>query len=126
MTSALRQLAEAKFVLLTTYRKDGSAVATPLWATPEHDTLLMWTVADSYKVKRIARNPSVTVCACDARGNPQSQPIDAIAEILDAPASNRARRAIARRYGIVGWILTTSSRIRRGKSGTVGIALTAA
>lgn len=126
VNSDFKRVSEAKYVLLTTFRKDGTPVATPLWAAPDGDKLLMWTVTDSYKVKRIKRNPSVTVAACDARGNPKGEPVAAVAEILDAPGTDHARDAIARRYGILGWIAMKGSLLRRGKTGTIGLAITAA
>ncbi|NLG55489.1 MAG: PPOX class F420-dependent oxidoreductase [Rhodococcus sp.] len=114
----------AKYVLLTTFRKDGSPVPTPLWAAAEGDRLLMWTVTDSYKVKRIRRNPDVTVAVCDARGNPKGDPIPARAEILDDAGTDRERSAIASKYGIVGWFVMKGSLLRRGNHGTIGLAIT--
>lgn len=77
------EILHAKYVLLTTFRKDGSAASTPLWAAADGDQLLMWTVTDSYKVKRIRRNSEVTVAVCDARGNRRGPGATAHAEILD-------------------------------------------
>lgn len=68
MTAPFGQAGTAKYVQLTTFRKDGTPVATPLWAALDGDKLVMWTVTDSWKVKRIRRNPEVLVQACDARG----------------------------------------------------------
>ena len=124
MNPDLARVADSKYVLLTTFRKDGTPVATPLWAALDGDTLLMSTVTDSYKVKRIRRNPSVTVAACDARGNPKGEPVLAVAGILDGPAADHAREVVARRYGILGWIITKASLLRRGKTGTIGLAIT--
>ncbi|CAM2884812.1 PPOX class F420-dependent oxidoreductase [Prescottella defluvii] len=122
--TTLSEIGAAKYVLLTTFRKDGSGVPTPLWAAMDGDRLLMWTVTDSWKVKRIRRNPRVTVAACDARGNPKGPQIDATATILDDAGTDRARAAIARKYGILGWIGVKGSLIRRGRRGTVGVAVT--
>ncbi|PVX65452.1 UNVERIFIED_ORG: hypothetical protein FNL38_105407 [Nocardia globerula] len=123
VTPDFKRVTESKYVLLTTFRKDGTPVATPLWAALDGERLLVWTVTDSYKVKRIRRNPSVTVVVCDARGNPKGDPVAAKAEILDGPGTDHARDAIARRYGIIGWLTMKGSLLRRGKTGTVGIAI---
>ncbi|NRI64711.1 MULTISPECIES: PPOX class F420-dependent oxidoreductase [Rhodococcus] len=123
MTPDFKRVTESKYVLLTTFRKDGTPVATPLWAALDGERLLVWTVTDSYKVKRIRRNPSVTVAVCDARGNPKGDPVAAKAEILDGHGTDHARDAIARRYGIIGWLTMKGSLLRRGKTGTVGIAI---
>lgn len=124
MSPTLSEIGAAKYVLLTTFRKDGSAVATALWAAPDGDRLLMWTVTDSYKVKRIRRNPRVTVGACDVRGNPQGEPVEATAVVLDDAGTEHAREVIARRYGVLGWLTVKGSLLRRGRSGTVGLAIT--
>ena len=83
-TPTFADLAAAKFVLLTTYRKDGSAVDTPVWAAPDGNRLLVWTVADAYKVRRLRRDPRVSLAICDARGNAKSAAVPGIGEVLDA------------------------------------------
>ncbi|WP_137872480.1 PPOX class F420-dependent oxidoreductase [Rhodococcus sp. Q] len=125
MGASFGDVAAAKYVLLTTFRKDGTPVSTPLWAALDGDRLLMWTVTDSWKVKRIRRNPRVTVAACDVRGNPKGPAVEATAEILDDAGTDRARDAIAKRYGLLGWITMKGSLLRRGRSGTIGLAVTA-
>ncbi|MFE3289279.1 PPOX class F420-dependent oxidoreductase [Rhodococcus sp. NPDC059234] len=126
MATSLRDIGAAKYVLLTTFRKDGTGVPTPLWAALDGDRLLMWTVTDSWKVKRIRRSPRVTVAACDVRGNQKGDAVDATAVLLDAGATDHARDAIARKYGLLGWLTMKGSLLRRGKSGTIGLAITAA
>ncbi|MGW0452283.1 PPOX class F420-dependent oxidoreductase [Gordonia sputi] len=116
---------DAKYVQLTTFRKDGTPVASPLWATYDGESLVMWTETDSWKVKRIRRDPHVVVQACDARGKKlRGQPVDGTATILDAAGTDHARSVISKKYGIVGWVLVKASLIRRGKDGTIGIAIT--
>ncbi|MFT4124935.1 MAG: PPOX class F420-dependent oxidoreductase [Gordonia sp. (in: high G+C Gram-positive bacteria)] len=118
---------DAQYVQLTTFRKDGTPVATPLWAARDGDRLLMWTVADSWKVKRIRRNPTVIVQACDRSGKTvRGQAVTGTAAILDAAGTDHVRRLICRKYGIVGTIVVKASSVRRGRTGTVGIAVTAA
>ncbi|GAB34559.1 PPOX class F420-dependent oxidoreductase [Gordonia otitidis] len=116
---------DAKYVQLTTFRKDGTPVASPLWAAAEGETLIMWTETTSWKVKRIRRDPHVVVQACDARGkNLRGRPVEGSATILDGAGTEHARQLIAKKYGIVGWILVKASRLRRGEDGTVGISIT--
>lgn len=124
MSDAFGAVCDARYVLLTTFRKDGSAVATPLWAAADGGRLLMWTVTDSWKVKRIRRNPRVTVAPCDARGKPKGSPVEATAQVLDEAGTEAARAAIAKRYGVLGWIAIKGSLLRRGRAGTVGLAIT--
>lgn len=117
-------LAAARYVSLTTYRRDGSAVPTAVWAAPDGDRLLVWTTTDSYKVARLRRDPRITVAVCDARGRPRSGAVAGTATILDAAGTERARAAIIAEYGLFGWLAVTGSLLRRGRSGTIGLACT--
>ncbi|MBM4519184.1 PPOX class F420-dependent oxidoreductase [Rhodococcus hoagii] len=125
MTATLSEIGAAKYVLLTTFKKDGSGVPAPLWAAMDGDRMLMWTESKSWKVKRIKNRSRVTVGVCDARGNPKGPQIDATAVVLDDAGTEETRDAIARKYGLIGWIAVKGSILRRGRKGTVGLAITA-
>jgi len=45
--TALEQLGEEQYLLVTTFRRDGTPVPTPVWAVREGDALMVWTVGDS-------------------------------------------------------------------------------
>jgi PPOX class probable F420-dependent enzyme len=127
MTAPFGQAGTAKYVLLTTFRKDGTPVSSPLWAALDGEKLLMWTVTDSWKVKRLRRNPAVLVQACDVRGKETyGDPVSGTAEILDAAGSDHAREIVQKKYGILGWVTVKGSVLRRGKKGSIGLAITAA
>ncbi|WP_019925922.1 PPOX class F420-dependent oxidoreductase [Nocardia sp. BMG111209] len=116
----------AKYVLLTTFRKDGTPVGSALWAALDDGKLYFWTVADSWKVKRIRRNAEVTVQACSASGTPQGdEVVRATARILDDAGSDRVRTLIKKRYSLPGWVIVTGSVLRRGRRGSVGLEVTA-
>ena len=59
-----------KNLLLTTFRKDGTPVATPVWFVIHDGELHTTTLENAGKVKRIRNNPRVTVAACTVRGTP--------------------------------------------------------
>lgn len=120
------RLAAGKYLLVTSYRKDGTPVATPVWVVGDGDGLGVWTTADSYKVKRIRRRADVLVGPCDVRGRPTGEQVPGTAEIADAATTARYRGLIARKYGIVGRLTLLGSRLRRGTDGTVGIRVTLA
>jgi uncharacterized protein len=124
MASTLESLGAAQFVLLTTFRRDGRAVGTAVWVARVGDELGVWTVADSGKVKRIRRNPAVTVTVCDRRGRPRGPAVSGRARALDAAGTARVRAAVTAKYGLLGRALTALSRWRRGPGGTVGLAIT--
>ncbi|MDJ0395002.1 PPOX class F420-dependent oxidoreductase [Rhodococcus sp. G-MC3] len=117
------EIADGKYVSLTTFKKDGTPVATPLWGARDGDRLLVWTTADSWKVKRIKRNAQVTIAPCSARGKVEGDAVEATAEILDAAGTEKARSFISSKYGIIGWLTVKGSSLRRGKTGTVGISV---
>ncbi|MXP19811.1 PPOX class F420-dependent oxidoreductase [Gordonia sp. HNM0687] len=123
--SPFGEAADAKYVLLTTFRKDGTPKPTPIWAAMDGGRMVVWTETESWKVKRIRRDNRVEVQACDARGKKRrGAAVTGTAEILDAAGTERARELIGRKYGLLGKALVTASSWRRGKSGTVGIAIT--
>lgn len=87
-----------KYLSITSYRRDGTGVATPVWFATEDDQLLVMTAVGSGKVKRIRRNPLVTVAACSARGRLHGRPIAARAELLPSTAVERVKRLMGRKY----------------------------
>lgn len=119
--AALERLGAGKYLLVTSYRKNGTPVATPVWVVRDGDTLGVWTVTDSWKVKRIRNRADVLVGSCDVRGNPTGEQIPATAEICDQDVTEHYRRLIVRKYGINGRLVLLGSRLRRGKKGTLGI-----
>ncbi|UXY31517.1 PPOX class F420-dependent oxidoreductase [Streptomyces sp. HUAS TT20] len=122
--TSLDRLASGKYLLVTSYRKDGTPVATPVWVVRDGDALGVWTAAGSWKVKRIRRRADVVVGACDVRGNPTGDQVPATAEIGDAATAGLYRALIARKYGILGRLTLLGSRLRNGRDGTVGIRVT--
>src|SRR6266498_422449 len=50
------EISRSRYVSLTTYRKDGTAVATPVWHVANGGELVVVTEADTWKVKRIRSN----------------------------------------------------------------------
>ncbi|MDZ5445588.1 PPOX class F420-dependent oxidoreductase [Micromonospora sp. 4G57] len=120
----LDRLAAEKYILLTTFRKDGRAVPTPVWAVRDGDALAVWTVSDSGKVKRIRRDGRVTVAPCDVRGNPHGEAVPGHATISDLAGTRRVRDLLKQKYRLLGRLSLLGSRLRRGERGTVGLRIT--
>ncbi|ATD72233.1 MULTISPECIES: PPOX class F420-dependent oxidoreductase [Gordonia] len=126
-STAFGEAGTAKYVQLTTYRKDGTPVSSPVWAVLDGDRLLVWSETEAWKVKRLKRNPKVVVQATDARGKKLSgEPVSGTGVVLDAEGTRHVRKKLAEKYGLLARVLLFSSKIRRGESGTIGIAITAA
>jgi len=119
--TTVAELGAESVLSLVTYKKDGTPVATPLWVAPDDDTLVLWTVAASWKVKRIRRNPEVTVTPCTARGKLTGETVTGRAEIMPATESARVRDLIKKKYGLMGRLTVWLSVLRRGADGTLGI-----
>lgn len=76
-------LADHRYLSLTTVRRDGTAVSTPVWCAGKDGHVLVVTEATSWKVKRIRRDPHVRVAPCSARGTVRGSSTDADASIVD-------------------------------------------
>ena len=63
-------LKRQQFCLLTTFRKDGKPVPTPMWFAFDGEDVLMMTKGQTGKVKRIRRDGKVTIRACNGNGRP--------------------------------------------------------
>ncbi len=87
-----------KYISLTTYRRDGTAVATPVWFVQDGDRLLVRTGEGSGKVKRIHRNPAVGVAACTATGQLRGQEVSGVARVLGGAEAGADLRLINRKY----------------------------
>ncbi|MDF9811876.1 PPOX class F420-dependent oxidoreductase [Streptomyces sp. SPB162] len=121
------EIARSPYISLTTYRRSGAAVPTPVWAVRDGDELLIWTKNDTGKVKRIRNSGRVTVTACDARGRiaPGAPTAEGTARLLDASQLDRVRKAMAGKYGLRFRVLDVGgTMLRLGKRPQVGIAVT--
>jgi PPOX class probable F420-dependent enzyme len=119
--ATLEQLGSEKYLLLTTFRKDGRAVPTPLWVVPDGTGLAFWTPAGTGKLKRIRNNGRVTVQPCDVRGNPRGEPVEAQARIGGPADRRRVGAGLKKKYGLLGRLTLAGSKIRRGTDGTVAV-----
>lgn len=119
-----------KYISVTTYRRDGTAVATPVWFVQEANRLLVRTGTASGKAKRIRRNPAVRVAACTARGRLLGQPVSGVARVLPGPEAAAAERLITRKYRadllVIRslWFLQSVLHMGRSRSTPVILAIT--
>jgi PPOX class probable F420-dependent enzyme len=91
-------LADAKYVRLTTFRRDGTPVSTPLWCAVDDGLLYLSTGEKTGKLKRIRNNAHVTIGRSNARGEPRGPAYAAEARILSGDESERARSRVAARH----------------------------
>ena len=128
----------ARYISLTTFKRTGHPVATPVWVAPalpgepfRPGELVFVTLADSWKVKRLRRDPRVVVQECDVRGRvePGAPRYAGTGRLLESPEEVRAvKRAIGDKYG--WWYHAFAAaervvmRINPGYSRRAGIAMT--
>jgi PPOX class probable F420-dependent enzyme len=98
-----------KYISLTTFRKSGVAVATPVWFGEEDGKLYIMTKSEMGKTKRIRNNPQVKVTPCTIRGKVTGPEFSAIARLLPSEDFKRARRPIDRKY----WMARLTSPFSR-------------
>lgn len=96
--AALETRFSGKYVSVTSFKRDGSGVATPVWFVVEGGRLLVQTDADSFKVRRIRRNPAVEVAPCSAGGRRRAEPVRGRAEILPSEEFAHVEELLARKY----------------------------
>ena len=97
-TNAFPQLQGQQFMSLTTFRKNGEAVPTPVWFAQVDDKLYVFTDPDAGKVKRIRHTPRVTVAPCTMSGEVTGETQEATARILNETESRAALDAINDKY----------------------------
>jgi PPOX class probable F420-dependent enzyme len=89
---------QGRYLSITSYKRDGRGVATPVWFVQRDGSLLVETDAASGKVKRIRRNPQVTVAVCTASGRLRGEQVQAVAEILPDSEIGPVERLMADKY----------------------------
>jgi PPOX class probable F420-dependent enzyme len=125
----LKALFPGRYLSVTSFKRDGTGVATPVWFVSDGERLVALTDLHSAKVRRMRRNPRVLIAACRADGKLRNEPIPARAEVLTAPADlERVRKPLIERYKIsyrlVMLIYRLGRRLRGQRSVADGAALT--
>ena len=118
--------AQSKYLSLTTFKRDGTPVATPVWLVRDGETLRVITQADSGKAKRIRNGSRVLLAPCDARGRLKGEQVTGSATLQDPDQTARTQDMIEKRYGLLGKLLIWRSRRaarKPGAPGPVGITL---
>jgi PPOX class probable F420-dependent enzyme len=122
-TSALEPFVDQKTVLLTTYKRDGTGVPTPVHIAVDSDRAFVRTWDTTWKLKRIRNNPEVQVAPCTAGGRPTGPAIRARARVLGGGESEYAAKMLARKYPILHGVLIPRLHRLRGNR-TMHIELT--
>jgi len=118
-TADFSALATETYVSVTTFRKSGEPVSTPVWVVAEGDRLLVTTAPSSGKVKRVRHTSRVHVTPCDMRGNVEDNAVSVPATAAirdDAETMDAMNAALKKKYGAK----YTAIRLAQKARGTAG------
>jgi uncharacterized protein len=106
----LSELKDRRYISLTTFKRDGTPVSTPVWVVSDDgERLLVWSAAKTWKVRRIRRDPRVLVAPSTFRGKERGERLTATARLIDDPGIDSLLRE---KYG---WQKRVLDRFNRGK-----------
>lgn len=107
----LSKLKDQRYISLTTFKRDGTPVSTPVWVVSDDGKrLLVWSAAKTWKVRRIRRDPNVLVAPATFRGKERGKRLTATARVIDDPGIDSLLRE---KYG---WQKRLLDRFNRGRS----------
>ena len=101
--TTLSALGDERFVSLTTFRRSGEPVTTPVWVARDGDALVVTTPEASGKVKRLRNSPRVEIRPCSRMGRVEegAEAVAGVAEVLaDESSLEYLTGIIRRKYGI--------------------------
>jgi uncharacterized protein len=87
-------------VLLTTYKRDGTPVATPVNLAVEGERGYFRSYDKAWKTKRIRNHSEVEMAPSTVRGKPTGPPLRAKARLLVGDEEVHARQVIAKRHPV--------------------------
>jgi uncharacterized protein len=111
---SFKDIIASKYLLLTTFTKDGRPKPTAIWGVPEGGKLLVITDDGSWKVRRIRNTPRVTIARSGSLGKPKSEPVEGVARILPKSETRRVYNAVLKRYWYHAWWFYAHSLVRGG------------
>jgi PPOX class probable F420-dependent enzyme len=124
MSQEVARIGSSRYIRLTTFKKDGTAMPTPVWVVDDGERVYVTTLESAGKLKRIRNSGRVLVAPSDWRGTPNGDEVEGQAEVLDAAGSQRVGVMIKAKYGLEYRFFTLMGRLRRSSGDSVGIAIT--
>lgn len=110
-------LAHERYISLTTFKRDGTAVSTPVWVVSDDGLrLLVWSGAGTWKVRRVRRDPRVLVAPASFRGEERGERLAGRARVVDDPGLDLL---LEHKYG---WQKRLVDRLNRRSRGAAAFA----
>jgi PPOX class probable F420-dependent enzyme len=112
-----------RFLSVTSFKRDGTGVATPVWFVSDGRRLFALTELHSAKVRRMRRDPRVLVASCRAGGKPRHEPVPARADVLTSTAElEYVQKLLLTRYPVSYRLVMLVYRLGRRLRGEAGVA----
>jgi PPOX class probable F420-dependent enzyme len=102
----------AQYVALTTYRRDGTPVTTPVWAAAEGESLYLFSNAAAGKVKRLRNSSRAAIAPCTATGKVMGTQLPAEAFNLTSDQMPKVWRLLTKKYGMAARLFVAYDRMR--------------
>jgi uncharacterized protein len=109
MSAAFAPVRNAKTILLTTYKRDGTAVGTPVSIAFDGDRAFFRSYDKAWKTRRLRHDPRVQVAPATMRGKPTGASIQARATLLEGEQARVAAKALARRHRVLQAVLVPAA-----------------
>lgn len=120
---AFSQFTGARYLVIESYTKDGTAVKTPVWFVANNGTLYVRTDNDTGKVKRIRRDSHIRIAPCEPRGTLKGSWVDAKAEVASEPEAEEAYSLLKKKYGLQYRAVRFIGRLQRRKNKAIALAI---
>ena len=101
------------FIQLTTYRKNGEGVPTPVGFAPHEGKLYISTPGTAFKLKRLRNNGRVSLAPCTFKGEVLGESVEGQARILAPEERAMAEQAFIRRYGVIYRLTLAVQKMRK-------------
>jgi PPOX class probable F420-dependent enzyme len=125
--ATLHGVLRGRYLSLTSFKRDGTGVATPVWFVSDGGCLFALTDLHSGKIRRIRRDPHVLIASCRADGKLRGEPIPACAHVLTATADlERVRERLIAKYPVSYRLVMLAYRVGRRLRGLPAVASGAA
>ncbi len=107
-----KELQDASYISFATYKRNGDAVQTPVWAGPDGDSLYVFSEAKAGKVKRLRNFSKSRVAPCTVSGKITGGWYRAEAVVLSEAADiQKAYAALQAKYGLLMSLTNILSRL---------------
>lgn len=120
----MKDLHKYDYISLSTRKRDGSYLSTPVWFAMENDQLYVFSAGNAGKVKRLRNFSDCKIAPCNAMGKPLDNTTDAQAAILTAEDSIPAHKALLKKYGWKMRLLDLTAGLSGYKAKRVYICVT--